>query len=209
MPSTTGWPEPVRDHVHSVYNAYMDEHPGASKGKAARIAWASAKRQYPEYWPKSHKKGAGASPRAERMHPGRSHRHASGHRPTGTAFRHRPTHRPSGGHSAMTPHFTGSPSAHHRYVSGPSPSQKKYFNEGGQPKAPGFLQGIINRRKEKEKEKQNIQNLRHEVNQKWKEERHDEFRAMRDQARHDREEKQRIAAQEKLRQVQIQYATNE
>ena len=50
-PATTGYPKEVQDHVRRVYGAYREKHPGENpkvKARAARIAWASAKREYPD-----------------------------------------------------------------------------------------------------------------------------------------------------------------
>jgi hypothetical protein len=50
-PETGGWPDPIRTEVRKVYGAWRSKHPGENrptKARGARIAWAAAKRKYPE-----------------------------------------------------------------------------------------------------------------------------------------------------------------
>lgn len=57
-PETTGWPKEIRDHVRKVYGAWREKHPGedpAIKSRGARIAWASAKRKYPDLYSRHEK----------------------------------------------------------------------------------------------------------------------------------------------------------
>lgn len=50
-PNTRGWSRPVRMHVRRVYGAYRQKNPGESravKTRGSRIAWASARRKFPQ-----------------------------------------------------------------------------------------------------------------------------------------------------------------
>jgi hypothetical protein len=54
-PVTTSWPGEIREEVRKVYGAYRVNHPGedhATKSRGARIAWAAAKRKYPDLYRK-------------------------------------------------------------------------------------------------------------------------------------------------------------
>jgi len=50
-PNTEGWPPEIREEVRRVYGAYREKHPQENhevKARGARIAWAEARRKYPE-----------------------------------------------------------------------------------------------------------------------------------------------------------------
>jgi hypothetical protein len=52
-PETGGWPEPIREEVRKVYGAWRSKNPGedhATKARGARIAWAAARRKYPDLY---------------------------------------------------------------------------------------------------------------------------------------------------------------
>ena len=54
-PNTRGYPVGVRNTVRRVYGAYRSDHPGEDreiKARGSRIAWAAAKKKYPEAFQK-------------------------------------------------------------------------------------------------------------------------------------------------------------
>jgi hypothetical protein len=70
-PVTTGYPKEIRDEVRHVYGAWRVKHPGEyprTKSRGARIAWAAAKRKYPELFRK-HKQIERGTRQEHKEHP--------------------------------------------------------------------------------------------------------------------------------------------
>ena len=70
-PNTKGWPEPIRTEVRLVYGAYREKHPGENptiKARGSRIAWAAARKKYPELY-RQHQKIEREAKKERKEHP--------------------------------------------------------------------------------------------------------------------------------------------